>query len=293
MKRIYKVGLSIVGVLVIIYGLLVALARPVPNHPFFTQDTPLVIGHQGGEHLWPDNTFYAFEQAVELGVDVLEMDIHATADGVLVIMHDETIDRTTDGTGLIKEMTLAELKKLDAAYNWPHHDDQGERPHRAQGLTPPALEDLFQAFPHMPMNIEIKQTEPSITQPLCDLLQAYEMTEKVLIASFSPETMAEFRQVCPGVATAGAEPQIRTFFALNTLFLGAVYQSPVEAFQVPEYFGDLHVITPRFVQTAHSHNLDVHVWTVDEVEDMERLIGLGVDGIITNRPDRLLELLGR
>lgn len=293
MKRGYKIALGVVGILVVVYGVMVVVSRPVPDHPYSPNNNVLVISHQGGEHLWPDNTMMAFQGSVELGVDVLEMDIHSTADGVLVVMHDETVDRTTNGTGLIKEMTFAELSELDAAYNWPHHDDEGERTYRGTGVTVPALEELFQAFPDMPMNIEIKQREPSIAQPLCDLLHEYDMTERVLIASFSFETMEEFRTACPTVAISGTEPQIRTFFVLNMLFLGATYQSEVEAFQVPEYFGDLHVITPRFVSTANQHNVAVHAWTIDEVEDMERMIEAGVDGIITNRPDRLLTLLGR
>lgn len=294
MKRVGIILLGIVGVLLVVYGVLAWRSRPVPDHPFFgNRDQVLVIAHQGGEKLRPDNTLVAFSYAVELGVDVLEMDMHSTQDGVLVVMHDESVDRTTDGSGLIKEMTLAELKTLDAAYNWPHHDPEGPRPYRGQGITVPTVEELFQAFPQMRMNIEIKQTDPPIVQPFCDLLRQYNMTDQVLVASFDPETMVNFRQTCPEVATSGTEPEIRSFFIPNTIFLGAVYQSPAEAFQVPEYSGDLHVLTGRFIRGAHRHNVDVHAWTIDEPEDMARLIDLGIDGIITNRPDLLLALLGR
>lgn len=294
MKRVGIVLLGIVGVLLVVYGVLAWRSRPVPDHPFFgDRDQVLVIAHQGGEKLRPDNTLVAFSYAVELGVDVLEMDMHSTQDGVLVVMHDESVDRTTNGSGLIKEMTLAELKTLDAAYNWPHHDPAGPRPYRGQGITVPTVEELFQSFPQMRMNIEIKQADPPIVQPFCDLLRQYNMTDQVLVASFHPETMINFRQTCPEVATSGTEPEIRSFFIPNTIFLGAVYQSPAEAFQVPEYSGDLHVLTGRFIRGAHRHNVDVHAWTIDEPEDMARLIDLGIDGIITNRPDLLLALLGR
>src|SRR5690606_25317942 len=237
-------------------------------------------------------TLYAFEHAVALGVDVLEMDMHSTADGVLVLSHDDTVDRLTNGQGRIQEMTFEELRELDAGYTWS--DDGGETyPFRGQGLTIPSLEEVLSAFPEMPMNIEIKQQTPSIVEPFCQMLRAHGKEEQVLVASFHPETMVEFRQSCPGVATSATEPEIRPFFVLNKLGLDAAYASPAHAFQVPEYSGNLHVVTEQFVRGAHAHNIEVHVWTVNEVQDMERLLAWGVDGIITDRPDLLLELLGR
>lgn len=287
----------VVGILIIlgmIYLYMLIRARPGANHPLFANKPHvLVIAHQGGEKLRPDNTMLAFQHAVDLGVDMLEMDIHGTSDGELVVMHDETVDRTTNGSGLIKEMSYAEIRELDAAYHWPHHDLEGERSYRGQGVQVPALRELFAAFPNMPMNIEIKQVEPSIVPPFCDLLHEYDMMDKVLVASFDPATLENFRDICPDVATSGTEPEIRNFFILNTLFMSSAYTPYVEAFQVPEYSGDLHVLTRRFIQGAQQRNVEVHAWTIDEQEDMERLIALGIDGIITNRPDILLELLGR
>lgn len=294
MKLIRNIFLGLVLILIAVYVYLLSRARPVEAHPFFAdQPEVLVIAHQGGEKLRPDNTMLAFQHAVDIGVDVLEMDVHSTSDGEIVVMHDETVDRTTNGTGMIKKMTFAELQELDAAYNWPHHDPDGERPYRGQGVQVPALRELFTAFPQMPMNIEIKQAEPSIVQPFCDLLREYNMTDKVLVASFDTTTMEAFRQTCPEVATSGTESEIRPFFILNTLFLGNLYSSAAEAFQVPEYSGDLHVLTQRFIDGANGQGVEVHAWTIDEREDMERLIALGIDGIITNRPDLLLEVLGR
>jgi glycerophosphoryl diester phosphodiesterase len=292
-RRIGRFLIGLLLVLVVVYTVLVLVSRPVANHPFFAnQSGPLVIAHQGGDGLWPSNTMYAFEQAADLGVDVLEMDIHGTADGVLVVMHDTTVDRTTDGTGELRQMTLAEVQALDAGYRWPY-EETAEHPFRGQGITVPTLEEVFIAFPDMLMNIEIKQAEPPIVGPFCQLLRQYERTAKTLVASFSAEAMEAFRQECPEVATSTPEDEVRPFFILNTLFLGAVYQAPAEAFQVPEYSGNLHVVTRRFVDNAHAHNIDVHVWTVDEEEQMRRLLALGVDGIITDRPDRLMQVLGR
>ncbi len=290
-RKFARVLLGVLGVLTAVFIFLALRSQPAPDYPFFVNPGPLVIAHQGGDGVRPSNTLASFEYAASLGVDVLEMDIHSTADNVLVVMHDATVDRTTDGTGAIHQMTLAQLKQLDAGYDWPY---EGETfPFRGQGITVPTLEEIFQAFPQWRMNIEIKQQEPSIVTPLCQLLAQYQMKERVLIASFHGETMREFRQNCPGVATSMVEDEIRPFFALNLLFLSAIYQTPGKAFQVPEYSGDLHVVTERFIQNAQSHNVDVHVWTVNETADMQRMLDLGVNGIITDYPDRLLTLLGR
>lgn len=294
LRVVGRIGLGLLVIGLLAYLFFAWLAVPRLSHPFF-EDIPdvLVIAHQGGDGLWPSNTIYAFEQATEMGVDVLEMDIHLTADGVIVLSHDDTVDRLTDGSGLIKEMTFAELQELDAAYDWSEDDQGNEFPFRGQGIQIPSLHQVLMAFPEMPMNIEIKQAEPSMVVEVCDLIRAHGKQEDVLIASFHPETMRDFRQTCPEVATSATEEEIRPYYVLNRLFLDGAYRPPAEAFQVPEYSGDLHVVTHRFVQGTRKHNVDVHVWTVDETADMQRLLDLGVDGIITDRPDRLLELLGR
>jgi glycerophosphoryl diester phosphodiesterase len=293
MRRIARIGLGFVLFLLLIIVVGMALARPRPDHPFFAgQPDVLVIAHQGGEQLRPSNTMVAYQHAVELGADVLEMDMHSTADGVLVLSHDDTVDRLTDGTGLIKEMTWDELQTIDAGYAWSE-DEGATFPYRGQGITVPSLEEVFAAFPDVPMNIEIKQQEPPIVEPFCALIRQYGREHDVLVASFHPETMVTFRESCPEVATSGTEREIRPFYVLNRIGLARLYPPPAEAFQVPEHSGGLHVVTASFVRSAHQRNVEVHVWTVNETADMERLLALGVDGIITDRPDRLLELLGR
>lgn len=292
MKWIGRIAAAIVLLLLLIYAVLAWASTPRPEHPFFAgRPDVLVMAHQGGNGLWPSNTLLAMEQAQALGVDVLEMDVHSTSDGRLVLSHDETVERLTDGSGLIKEMTLAELQELDAAYNWT--DENGEHAYRGQGVRIPTLEAVFDAFPDMLMNIEIKQQAPSIVAPFCDLIRRYGKKDEVLVASFHAQTMVDFRQTCPGVPTSATEPEILPFFVMNKVFLDAAYDPVADAFQVPEYNGDLRVVTERFVTGAHGHNVDVHVWTVNETRDMQRLIDLGVDGIITDRPDRLLSQLGR
>ncbi len=293
MKRWTFILLGSVIALLGLYALLAGLADPVPEHAFFRDIAkPTVIAHRGGAGLRPENTLAAFSHAVALGVDVLEMDIHATADGTLVVIHDSTVDRTTNGSGKVKEMTLAEVRQLDAGYQWS--PDNGQTfPYRGQGITIPTLEEVFQAFPDTRMNIEIKQREPSIAGTLCDLIRAYAMQEKVLVASFHKTAMQEFRAACPEVATASYKDEMRVMYALATLRLIGIYSPVAQAAQVPEYWGDIRVITPAFVRGMHARGIQVHAWTINEPEDMQRLLALGVDGIITNYPDRLLTLLGR
>ena len=293
-SRWLRLLLGLIAVLAAVYVALALLARPAAEHDFFDQfqQRPLVMAHRSGKGLWPENTLYAFERAVALGVDVLEMDLHSTADGVLVILHDDTVDRTTDGTGPVQALTLEELKALDAGYDWTP-DDGGTYPYGEQGIVVPTLEELFAAFPTMPMNIEIKQAEPSIVVTFCQLIREYDMAGKVLVASFHQETIEEFRRECPEVATSTGESEVIKLFVLSKLFLEAVHSPRAQVVQVPEHRSGLHVLTPRFVDAAHNRGLGVHAWTINDVGDMQRLLAVGVDGIITDYPDRLLDLLDR
>jgi glycerophosphoryl diester phosphodiesterase len=266
--------------------------RSATDTPFAEkiQRLPLVMAHRGGAGLWPENTMYAFERAVDLGVDMLETEIHSTADNILVLMHDNTVDRTTNGSGPIRAFTLEELKTLDAGYNWT--SDGGQTfPFRGSGITVPTLEEVFTALPTARINIDIKQEKPSLVEPLCKTIRTFDMTDKVMVASFNSKVLKAFRRVCPEVTTSAGTGEVAFFFMVNMVFLGAVYRPACQAFQVPEYSSGLRVLTKRFVETAHGLNLAVHVWTINEVTDMKRLLALGVDGIVTDYPDRLISLL--
>ena len=287
-----------VGVLILVMLLtLLLVATFMPDAPSkrYYQDTkrPLVIAHQGGNGLWPGDTMYAFEKAVELGVDVLEMDAHITKDGQIVLMHDEAVDRTTNGTGLIEDMTLDELKQLDAAYRWS--GDGGKTfPYRGQGIQVPTLDELFETFPEMRYVIEIKLTQNPIDQPLCDLIRKHALQDQVLIGSFHDEAMRNFRAVCPEVATSASRGEVTTFVLLEKVFIGGLvapdYQSIQPPFNPRESLG-IMIMTERFVEEAHGKNIRVEPWTVNDPRLMRQYIGWNVDGIITDRPDLLIEVL--
>lgn len=269
-------------------------SKPAPDHPYYPKelDYPLVIAHQGGDGIWPGETMFAYQHSVDLGVDVLEMDIHITKDGRLILMHDETVDRTTDGSGEIESMTLDEIKKFDAAYDWS--PDEGKSfPYRGKGLTVATLEEVFKAFPEKRMTIEIKKTNASMAKPFCELIRQYNMEDKVLTASFHDERLKEFRSECPEVATSSAKNETTVFVLLTKAFLGGFYSPKFYSLQVPEESSGITVMTEGFVRAAHARNLAVEPWTINDEETMRNFIEWGVDGIITDRPDILLEVLGR
>lgn len=288
-----KTWQAILALLILIMLVLRLTSKPAPDHPYYANaERPLVIAHQGGDGLWPGDTFFAFQNAADLGADVLEMDVHITADGVLVLMHDETVDRTTDGTGEIESMTLDEIKRLDAGYDWSP-DDGATFPFRGQGITVPTMEEVFAAFPNHRMTVEIKKTNASISKPICELIRKYKMQDKVLVASFYDERLEEFRAECPEVATSSAEDETRNFVLLTKAFLGGWYSPEFHSLQVPEESGGIAIMTEGFIRAARERNLAVEPWTINDEETMRRFIEWGVDGIITDRPDIMLNILGR
>ncbi len=297
--RVVFLAAAAVVVLLAGVGLYLAVSRSsgeaVANHPYFGGDThgrPLVIAHRGGAGLWPENTLHAFERAAALGADVIETDVRATADGELVLIHDETVNRTTDGAGRVRELTLAELKRLDAGYRWSPDDGQSF-PLRGRGLTVPTLREVFNALPTMRFNIEPKHSEPSIAAPLCRLIREHGMTSRVMVAAFRDTAVEQFRRECPEVATSASTAEVAGFLALQRTGLASSYGPRMQALQVPERAGSLHVLSAEFVASAHARNLRVHAWTVNSESDMQRLLALGLDGVMTDYPDRLLKILGR
>jgi glycerophosphoryl diester phosphodiesterase len=267
--------------------------EPAPEHNFSRQQRrPLVMAHRGGAGLWPENTRFAYERARELGVDAIEIDVHSTADGVMVVMHDATVDRTTDGHGRINEMTLAEVKKLDAGFRWSS-DGEKTFPQRGRGLTIPTLDEVFTQFPSMRFNIEPKQEKPSLAKPLCRMIREKGMVNKIFVGSFRQTVLDAFRKECPEVATSASPEEVSEFLSRYKVGSDKSYRPAMQALQVPEYVGGIQILSKEFVAAAHARNLPVHAWTVNEEADMKRFIDFGVDGLITDYPDRLLRLLGR
>jgi len=277
-------------IIFIAHAILRLLAKPIPDHPYFIPDKFLVIAHRGGPSLGPESTLYTFRKAVKLGVDVLEMDVRSTRDGQLIILHDDTVARTTNATGPVQNYTLIDLKKLDAAHRWS--PDNGQTfPLRNKGVSIPTLAEVFKAFPQTKMNLEIKEARSSTIQSLCRLIRDHQMTNNVVVASFEADALKEFRRLCPQVATSAGASEVLLFFGLQKVYLEAAYSPDAQALQVPETFRDLRIVNKRFIEAAHARNMRVQVWLVNDVTSMQRLLELGVDGIMTDYPQRLMEVL--
>ncbi len=288
----HRIGilLALLLLLPIVYQTLRWTADPAPNHPFFKQNEFLVIAHRGGDSLGPENTLFTFRKAVDLGVDVLEMDVRTTQDGHLVILHDKSVARTTNAGGEVAAYTLAELKKLDAGYRWS--PDSGRTfPLRGRGIAIPTLAEVLAAFPRTRINLEIKDPRSLAIQTLCRRIQAYDKMQTVMVAAFNGGTLKKFRAECPRAATSAGLVEAILFYALQKLYLESAFSPDALALQVPLNYHGRRIVTKRFVDAAHARNLRVHVWTVNDIETMRRLLRIGVDGIMTDYPQRLMELL--
>ena len=266
----------------------------------------IAYAHQGGAWESPSSTLHAIHHALEAGATGIELDVHATADGELVVCHDATVDRTTASSGTIASFTLAQLREMDFSYWWiPGADVTPGRPptdYPLRGRAPEdqsfgiaTLREVLEAFPGVVLNLDIKQTAPVVTpyeETLARLLAEYGRNDDVIVASFLDPATDAFRRFAPGVATSAGT--IATAEAWRAVQAGEpVPDIPALAYQVPERQGDLLVVDERFVTAAHQGGKAVHVWTVNDTESMERLLDLGVDGIISDLPTALCGVLSR
>ncbi len=228
----------------------------------------------------------AFRHAVGgWGADMLEMDVRTSRDGVAMVLHDETVDRTTDGSGKLSEMSFQELRELDAGFRFV--DPQGQHPFRGTGVRIPTFQEVLEAFPGVRLNVEAKDGRSAVL--MVDLIRRYGAEDRVLVAA---EWEKNRRSVLGYPGPWGASRRnITTFFLLASTPLSSLYTPPCDALQVPETHRGIRILTRRFLEEAHRRNIPVHVWTVDDPGDMRRLLEMGVDGIQTDRPDRLAPIL--
>jgi glycerophosphoryl diester phosphodiesterase len=266
-----------------------ATIKPVPLKPYLADPRPVILAHQGASAYAPSDTIESFRLGMQQGADIIETDVHMTKDGVLVLAHDETVDRLTNGTGAIEEMTLAELRQLDFGYKFS--PDGGQTfPWRGKGVQIPTLEEVFQQFPGVRVNLELKLSSKPMEPAVYELVKQYQMEDKVAIASFHPEPGPRYRALDGGVAVRSAsERDMYTFAALWLPGLSFLWQPQVELFQLPvsQKVGpvEIRLDTPRLIKAAHRVGVKVHYWTINDEATMRHLLAIGADGIITDRPD--------
>jgi glycerophosphoryl diester phosphodiesterase len=228
----------------------------------------------------------AFTAAVNVwDADMLEMDVRLTRDGEVVVIHDPLVDRTTDGTGPVSSFTLGELQRLDAGYRFV--DTRGEATFRGTGVRVPRFEDVLTALPGVRLNVESK--EPQAAAPLVEIILRHGAQNRVLVAA-ADESSRRGARGYPGPWGASRH-HILLFRLLHLLPGGGAYTPCADVLQVPEAWRGMRILTPRLVRAAHRRNLPVQVWTVDDPDDMRRLLSWGVDGIQSDRPDLLARVL--
>ncbi len=249
---------------------------------------PQLIAHRGGAGLAPENTLAAFLDAVERWqADLIELDVRLTADGRCVVIHDARVDRTTDGTGDVASLPFAAIRELDAGYSFTP-DGGATHPFRGRAVRVPAFDEVLDAVPpHTPLIVEIKTVEAQ--RPTLESIRRCGAEHRVIPASERAACLRLFRDY-PGATSAPLE-DIRRFYIQHRLHLAHWARPHFRTCQLPERYGTLRLITPRFVHDLHRHGVQLSVWTVNDPSDMDRLLDWGVDGLITDRPDVLAKLL--
>lgn len=266
----------------------------------------IAYAHQGGAWEGPSSTLHAIRAALAAGATAIELDVHATADGTLVVCHDATVDRTTDGSGAIADLTLSEVRSLDNAFWWSPGADvsPGLEPecYPFRGRAPndrdfrvATLEEVLEEFSGVVLNLDIKRTSPVVAPyeaALARLLRRFGRRDDVIVASFLDSATEAFSASAPEIATSAGTVAVAAFYQA----VRSEQEPPPmrhRALQVPPTYGDLTIVDERFVDAAHRSDLAVHVWTIDDEAEMDRLCELGVDGIITDRPTALADVLRR
>jgi len=265
--------------------------RQRPGHPYLA-GAPLLVAHRGGAALAPENTLEAFVSAVQRwGADMLELDVHLSRDGEVVVIHDPTVDRTTDGSGAVADLTWGELRDLDAGARW--ESVHGERRFAGRGVGLPLLREVLERLPDTRLNVETKVRD--VAGPMVDVVRACNAEHRVLLAAEHERNRVHVRSDWTGPVGASRR-QIAGFMLLTRVpWLSATPATDV--LQIPPRWpvaGRVRpILTEALVREAHRRNVPVHAWTIDEAEEMDRLLDIGVDAIQTDRPDILADVLHR
>jgi glycerophosphoryl diester phosphodiesterase len=259
-------------------------------HPFFTSAGPAVFAHRGGAALAPENTLAAFDRGLTLGADGIELDVQLSRDGTVVVHHDATVDRTTNGRGAVAAFTAAELAGLDAGYRFRDAGD-ARYPFRGLGIGVPRLADVLSHFRDARVIIELKGSSSTLALATVDVVRRAAAVERVCIGSSSVRGLRTVRALEPAIATSAAREEVR--WAVYRAWIGRPpsARAKYSGFQVPELAGATRVVSRRFVDLARRSGRAVQVWTVNREDDARRLLGWGVQALITDRPDIMVPLV--
>ena len=279
-------GVMLTAFLVYFVLLLIPGYPPVDEIPFYQDSGVSVIAHRGGRALVPGNTIEAAKNAVDIGSDIIEIDVHLTVDNALVVRHDTVIDTTTNGSGLIANMALSEIQRYDVGFHEIDYPDKAWK----TSLRVPSLKSLFTALPNQRYLIELKPKTLPAADALCQLILEHKLQNQVLVGSFHSSVLQYFRRSCPSIPTSLGKSEITLLVLLERIKLGHLFNSPGYSIQVPINYGDFAILTPGLVKLAQNLNMHVDVWTVNDPVELKIVSNIGVDGIITDRPDIAISL---
>jgi glycerophosphoryl diester phosphodiesterase len=251
-----------------------------------TSDRALVYAHRGGAALRPENTIVAFDHGLSYGADGLEFDVHLSRDGIVVVHHDETLERTTGVPGRIADRTADELSRLDAGFTFQPSGDGGGSgfPYRGLGIGIPRLRDVLARYASARLIVELKVNEPELARRTIDEIRAASALDRVALGSFYWRVLYTARTYEPRIVTGASQEEAR--WALYRSWVRwPLGRSSYREFQVPERSGMTTIVTPRFIAHAHRAGLPVKIWTVNAEADIRRLLEWGTDAIISDRPD--------
>ncbi|GBD26213.1 Glycerophosphodiester phosphodiesterase [bacterium HR30] len=249
---------------------------------FYSNPPPRILGHRGAAGLAPENTLPSFALATALGADILEFDLHPTRDGYVVVIHDDTVDRTTDGSGLVRDHSLEQLERLDAGYRFSR--DGRDFPFRGHGVQIPTFEAVLKQFPQAICNVEIKENDQALIDEVIGILRRLGATQRVLVAAEKGEVLRCVRQRAPEITTSFSAEDVVEFLDRLQRERWEDYTPPGIALQVPLTVGNVELVRPDVIAAAHRLGLEVHAWTLNDPVEMRRVLDLGVDGIVSDLP---------
>jgi glycerophosphoryl diester phosphodiesterase len=266
--------------------------RPLPEFSQPALSRPLAFAHRGGAALRPENTVAAFDHGLSFGADGLELDVHLSRDGVPVVHHDATLERTTSGRGPVAALTADELARVDAGYHFTptSHDGEAAFPFRGLGIGVPTLRTVLSRYRDIRLIIELKTPDAELAHRTVDEIRAAEAIERVALGSFYGRALWAARQYEPRIATGAAKEETR-WALYRSRVRWPLGRTKYRELQVPERAGKTTIVTPHFIAHAHRAGVVVRVWTVDDADDITRLLAWGVDGIISDRPDVAVPLV--
>ncbi len=264
----------------------------MPRHscPFLDWEGVLAFAHRGGASEEPENTLPAFARAVALGYTYLETDAHVSSDGAVFAFHDDILDRVTDRSGRLCDLSAAEIEAADAGHTFTL-DGGSTFPRRGQGVRVPRLAALLEEWPQVRVNIDAKSD--AVVAPLVELLERMEALDRVCVGSFSDARIRRARRLAGSRLCTSMGPRAVAVARVASALSARMPTLGADALQIPVRGGGVTLASPRLVRAAHRAGLQVHIWTVDDAAEMERLLDLGVDGIMTDRPAVLREVLDR